>query len=190
MLSIELNGFETPGMLRAVMSALRAYVDEATEEYILTRGQPCIGAAAEQMPPPPQEPAIDAPAAAAAGVVAGVAAEVMPAEKPRRKRAPAAEEVRTEPAETATADQSAVIAQAKAVLEGSQDSGKPAAEVKIEDIRAIARLFNTDELREVALAILAKHDAASVTALAERDNIIRVSALADFQAAATQYNLA
>jgi hypothetical protein len=183
MLSIELNGFETPGMLRAVMSALRAYVDEATEEYILTRGQPCIGAAVEQMPPPPQEPAIDAPAAAAAGV----AAEVMPAEKPRRKRAPAAEEVRTEPAETATADQSAVIAQAKAAI---AEEGKPAAEVKIEDIRAIARLFNTDELREVALAILAKHDAASVTALAERDNIIRVSALADFQAAAMQYNLA
>jgi hypothetical protein len=176
MLSIELNGFETPGMLRAVLSALRAYVDEATEEYILTRGQPEPTAA-------PQERVVAAETPAAA------AAEVMPAEKPRRRRAPAAEEVRTEPAETATADQSAVIAQAKAVLEGSQDSGKPADEVKIEDIRAIARLFNTDELREIALAILAKHDAASVTALAERDNIIRVSALADFKAAAAQHNL-
>lgn len=185
MLSIELNGFETPGMLRAMMSALRAYVDGATEEYILTRGQPGPGTTDWSSVPPP----VDAAAPVAADVPAPAAAEVVAAEKPstRRKRAPAAEEVKAESAETATADQSAVIAEARAQL---ADDGKPAAEVKIEDLRAVAKLFNTDELREVARAILEKHEAASVTALAERDNIIRVSALADFQAAATQHNLA
>jgi hypothetical protein len=189
MLSIQLNGFETPGMLRAVMSALRTYVDEATEEYIQTRGADKSVAAfeavmngdtfqgASNVPPP----AVEVPAASAAEVVA--------AEKPattRRKRAPAAEEVKATAAEQPPVDNAHVAAGCEQFAE----DGKPAPEVKIEEIRAVAKLFNTDELREIALEILRKHDAASVTALAERENIIRVSALADFQAAATQHNLA
>jgi hypothetical protein len=172
MLCINLSGFESPGMLRAVLSALRAYVDVATEEYIVSRGLPPspevnggnIGPGTGNIPPDPE------PSAAAS-------TEVLPTEKPRRKRAPAAEVVQ-EPPPVDNAH----------VAEGCEQFAAP--EVKIEDIRAVAKLFNTDELREVALSILRKHDAASVTALAERDNSIRVSALAEFKAAVAAHNLA
>lgn len=186
MLSIQLNGFETPGMLRAVMSALRTYVDEATEEYILTRGADKSVAAFEAVM---NGDTFQGASNVAAEVAAPAAAEVVAAEKPattRKKRAPAAEEVKA----TATEQPPIDNAHVAAGCEQFAEDGKPAPEVKIEEIRAVARLFNTDELREIALEILRKHDAASVTALAERENIIRVSALADFQAAATQHNLA
>lgn len=68
------------------------------------------------------------------------------------------------------------------VAEGCEPISE-APDVKIEDIRAIARKFNTDETREIAVAILAKHGAKSVTELAERDNTVRIAALNDFTAA-------
>lgn len=193
MLSIELSGYESPGILRAVMTALHTYVDAATQESITSQAQfdrAMTGEPFDTMPnalPPEPTVAADVPAAAAAEVVA--------IEKPtRRKRTPAAEEVKAESAETATADQSAVIAEAQAQI--AEATARRAAEgqlgapgVTVAEIRAVAKLFNTDELRTVALAILEKHEVGSVTALGERDNLIRVSALADFQAAATQHNL-
>lgn len=180
---------------------MKAYAAEATEAYIEDEAhrsglgvQGTQTAAANYAEA--KQTAIEV--TPAAEVKADVASEVLPAEKPKRRRAPAAEEVKPiiESAETATADQSAVIAEAKAEAEAPWVDETPAAmkedaaDVKVETIRAIAKKFNTDELRAVAMAILTKHAAASVTALAERDNIIRVSALRDFEAAAQEHNLA
>lgn len=194
MFQITLSGYESPGILRGLVAAMKAYAAEATEAYIEDEAhrsglgvQGTQTAAANYAEA--KQTAIEV--TPAAEVKADVASEVLPAEKPKRRRAPAAEEVKPVVQEPATEE-------APWVEEtGGADYGvmhaktaEDAKEVKVEDIRAIAKKFNTDELRAVAMAILTKHAAASVTALAERDNIIRVSALRDFEAAAQEHNLA
>jgi hypothetical protein len=153
-----LNGSEPPALVRVFASVLNYFAEQITG---LATSDEAIKTA---MPPAPD------------------AAEAPKATKSVAKRQKAQAETpapQTESAETATADQSAVIAQA---LKAGPD-GADAPDVKIEDIRAIARKFNTDETRAIAVGILAKHGAKSVTELAERDNIVRVSALNDFTAA-------
>jgi hypothetical protein len=196
MLQISVGGYESPGLLRVLLASFKTYVEGATAEFIAQEERRLAAQAAGETAQADLFTASPAQAAAPAAEPAELpqaaakdASEVVAAEKPgRKKRAPAAEEVKPESPDTATVDNSAVIAEAKAQIAAEQ--GEPAKEVDVAVIRAIAKLFNTDELRDVAKAILAKHDAPSVTALAERDNIIRVSVLADFEAAAAKHNLA
>jgi hypothetical protein len=187
MLSIQLSGHESPGILRAVLAAVRAYAAEATEAYIAEEGRRATeyGYATVQG----EQNTSDAkPTSAEVAPAAEVASEVVPAEKPKRRtRAPAAEEVKPVVQEQPPADNAHVAEGCEQFPEALREDTP---QVKVEDIRAVAKKFNTDELREVAMAILTKHAAASVTALAERDNIIRVSALRDFEAAALEHNLA
>lgn len=190
MLSIQLSGHESPGILRAVLAAVRAYAAEATEAYIENEGRRATEYGYANVQGTQSEPSTsDAkPTSAEVAPAAEVASEVVPAEKPKRRtRAPAAEEVKPVVQEQPPADNAHVAEGCEQFPEALREDTP---QVKVEDIRAIAKRFNTDELREVAMAILTKHAAASVTALAERDNIIRVSALRDFEAAALEHNLA
>lgn len=212
MLQITFNGYEAPGIMRAALAALKCYVDAATQEYfdrvaqqdqqygansqtaqghthnVQTQGDMFAGMHAHGVSIDPahgHSVSDPGPSAASTQVVSNVADEVLPAEKPtkgrKKERAPAVEEVKPEAAETATADQSEVIAQATAET--------AAKEVNVADIRAYAAKFNTDALREIAIAILRQHEVASVSELEKRDNIVRVSALRAFQKAAEEQNL-
>lgn len=135
------------------------------------------------------------PTAEAAAPVAPVS-EAPKASKAKRQKVQAEDAAApwTEPAETATADQSAVIAEAKAQAAEELEAAVQVAEsqiapeVSVVDIRAFAAKFNTDANREIAKGILRKHDAASVSALEERDNIVRVSVMRDLQAAYEKLN--
>lgn len=198
MLSIQLNGHESPGILRAVLAAVRAYAAEATEAYIENEGRRATeyGYATVQGEQNTQSATNQsdmykqtaAEAAPAAEQKVEVASEVLPAEKPKRRaRAPAAEEVKPVVQEQPPTDNAHVAEGAEQFPEALREDTP---QVTVVAIRAIAKKFNTDELRDVAMAILTKHAAASVTALEERDNIIRVSVMRDFEAAALEHNLA
>lgn len=213
MLSIQLNGHESPGILRAMLAALRAYAAEATEAYIEAEANRATeyGYGTVQGAQTNQQAShanmykqTAAEAAPAAEQKADVASEVLPAEKPKRRtRAPAAEEVKPAVQEQPPTDNAHVAEGAEQFPEALQGetggagygvmhakTAEDAPQVTVVAIRAIAKKFNTDELRDVAMAILTKHAAASVTALEERDNIIRVSVMRDFEAAALEHNLA
>ncbi|NUX58690.1 hypothetical protein [Paraburkholderia youngii] len=175
MLSIALTGDESPGFLRAMKSALVSYVDSIIEEYVEDQGASALPGNVRTAESFDTMPAALPPAAT---------------EKPtRKKRTPAAEAPAPHIESPETATREIHASELAAALEDSQDSGKAVADVKIEDIRAVARLFSTDETRPFALEILTKYGASSVTALSEMDNAVRVAALADFQEAAKNHNL-
>lgn len=167
MLQIRLDGYEPPHVLEASIAAMRTYVDTARElappppalpDWVIN-GQPPAAPAALQVQQPIEPEVTTAPAAAAEPAVAEA-----PKETKSQAKRKAAQKQEPAPAETAEAAPAPRV-------------------VKIEDIRAVAARFNTDELREIAVSILTKHGATSVSGLAERDDDVRASVLEDLQAA-------
>jgi hypothetical protein len=158
-LQINLDGYEPPHIIDSAIAALRAYGDIAKDnykEYAFSEHGFQSATLANQQPAPDQ----------IAEGCEGYVANQQPAPDaaaPKRTRAKKAT-----PAEEVTPD-------ATPPAEPDED------DVKIEDIRAVAAKFNTDPLRELAMGILAKHSAQSVSELAKRDKIIRVSVLADLK---------
>jgi len=203
MLSIQLSGFESTHVIDAARAALTAYaehLERAERERTATgvSNQWSIGSNGAafgsnggafgsngaagggggggglEVPPPVTVVAGAAPAAETAP-----AAAEPKTSKSTGKRKAAQAEPKTEPAETATADQSAVIAEAKAEIEAAAATG--VREVKVEDIRAVAAKFNTDELRAIALDILGRFGVSSVSALKDCSDEQRAEALATFE---------
>lgn len=200
MLQVRFSGYESPSMMRAAIHALNAYAAAAEAAQAELNRAPAPFMAEVQSGDNSAEYGSDPRQIAlplAATPVEVVEAAPAEAEKPKRTRrtkqeiaeAAAADAAAETPADQ-TGDQSAVIAAAqelKAAQVNVKMEAEPAQEVRLEDIRAVAAKFNTDALREIALAILNKHAAASVSALHNRDNIIRVSVLRDFEAAFATY---
>lgn len=170
-LQINLDGYEPPHIIDSAIAALRAYGDIAKDnykEYAFSEHGFQSATLATQQPAPDQI------AEGCEGYVANQqpAPDAAAPKRTRAKKATPAEEVKQD--ETGGAGYG--------VMHAKIDEAEPDVDdVKIEDIRAVAAKFNTDPLRELAMGILAKHSAQSVSELAKRDKIIRVSVLADLK---------
>lgn len=158
MLNITLAvGEASPAVLRALAAALNFLAEQLTGLPAQPNEQPDW--IKNALPPEPSAAAL--PSEQPPADIALPAAE--PTKRTRKAKAEPAAEPAAEPL---------------------SEDGKPAEEVTVEQIRAVARTLNTDALVEQAKAILAKHGVKSVTELGEQANIVRVSALRDFEAVA------
>jgi hypothetical protein len=63
------------------------------------------------------------------------------------------------------------------------EEGKPAAEVTVEQLREVGKRAATTEQREALKAVMTSHGVKSISELADRDNIVRVSIYNEFIAA-------
>jgi hypothetical protein len=161
-LQINLDGYEPPHIIDSAIAALRAYGDIAKDnykEYAFSEHGFQSATLATQQPAPDQ---------IAEGCEGYVAPDQIAAPKATKSQTKRKAAQQATPADEVPPD-------ATPPAEPDED------DVKIEDIRAVAAKFNTDPLRELAMGILAKHSAQSVSELAKRDKIIRVSVLADLK---------